>query len=561
MLDIIKKSTKTVLVSIMEIDKRKHHLFQFCSLNKFKIMKRTAILLLLIVLSIFVFFAFSKLKSNPQKNSGNQNVALLTGIEIEKENKAEDFLEFALAMNAAQQPKPPTQFRPGHVSEKTISELVTKTANGFEIDLPGNYNIPTPAIYKGKIFVSGGFGSKQYYVFDAKTGEKIWAVDLDDDGPSSGVIEDDIVVFNTESCTVFAVDAKSGRHIWSYWLGDPLMSTPTISNGKVFTSYPAHFPGYALTDKSVNDSIAEKLVQHIPTHVLISIDLYSGEILWQKWIDGDVMSAPVANGDELFVTTFPGTLYKFQQENGEILSAKKMRATSAPVIQEDEVFVSRRADSEGEAVSESIANLDKKNAQTKGTYMKKPAPYLDGEVQDKSKLKGESMDLDAGNGFSGGAPASSGWFRASMNIGQSNVSSLQSFQGSRILNYKDNNYATMGDELICTNPKDGSVVWKADIKGDLKDVGGFLGTPPITVGGHIIIANHHGDVIIFDYLTGKEIQKYETSEPIRYQPVVEDGWIYISTATGKLIAIDTKNPDLTGWPMWGANAAHTNSNS
>ena len=45
-----------------------------------------------------------------------------------------------------------------------------------------------------------------------------------------------------------------------------------------------------------------------------------------------------------------------------------------------------------------------------------------------SDLKKSSMNDDAGNGFVGGAPSTSGWTAANENVGQSNVSSLQSFQ-------------------------------------------------------------------------------------------------------------------------------------
>jgi hypothetical protein len=40
------------------------------------------------------------------------------------------------------------------------------------------------------------------------------------------------------SCTIFAPESKTGKRLWSYFLGDPLTSTPTIGNGMVFTSDP-----------------------------------------------------------------------------------------------------------------------------------------------------------------------------------------------------------------------------------------------------------------------------------------------------------------------------------
>jgi outer membrane protein assembly factor BamB len=41
---------------------------------------------------------------------------------------------------------------------------------------------------------------------------------------------------------------------------------------------------------------------------------------------------------------------------------------------------------------------------------------------------------------------------------------------------------------------------------------------------------------------------------VRAQPVVHDGWIYVGTEDGRLVAIDTRDKKLTGWSMWGGNA-------
>src|ERR1051326_2103016 len=144
-------------------------------------------------------------------------------------NEGIDVLKYVQAMNGKDMPKPASHFNAGHVSFTDINDYLTKTKDGFTIKLPSNTNVPTPTVHDGKVYVSGGFGRKQYFAFDSKTGDKKWAVNIDDDGPSSGVIEDDVLVYNTESCTIFATDAKSGKYLWSHWLGDPLMSMPAIA--------------------------------------------------------------------------------------------------------------------------------------------------------------------------------------------------------------------------------------------------------------------------------------------------------------------------------------------
>ena len=44
---------------------------------------------------------------------------------------------------------------------------------------------------------------------------------------------------------------------------------------------------------------------------------------------------------------------------------------------------------------------------------------------------------------------------------------------------------------------------------------------------------------------------------MRAQPVIEGGWIYVGTENGRLVGIDTKNPEFTGWATWGGDAART----
>ena len=116
----------------------------------------------------------------------------------------------------------------------------------------------------------------------------------------------------------------------------------------------------------------------------------------------------------------------------------------------------------------------------------------------------------------------------------------------------------MGDELICVDPATGKEQWKISLDGDMKQAGGFMGTPPLEVGGYIIIATFQGEVIVIDADSGKVRDKYDTGGVIRYQPIVWEGWIYVTTTNSRMHAINTGNKDLTGWPMWGGDAARTN---
>lgn len=479
-------------------------------------------------------------------------------------------------------PAPKKEFRKGHVTMRKVVDMSLDRVDGFALQLPHQGMTPSPTIYDNLMLVSGGFGSKEYYAFDATTGQMKWGMDLDDDGPTSAAVVDDIAVFNTESCTIFAVQATSGKLLWSYWLGDPLMSTPAIGNGLVYTAYPAFGlgggGGYSPNAypnqqnqlpvqpnqliepnaiASTEQAASTEGPKWRPTHVLIAMDLYTGTIKWQRWIDGDILSAPVVEGPELHLSSFSGTIYQFDALNGELKSAQMSQATSAPSIVGQNVFVSRRSD-EGSQIGESISMLDRGNGSVQMEQYQKAAPYLDQQVQTRSALKKESMDYDAGNGFGGGAPANSGWQSAAYNIGQSNVSSLQAFTGSRVLHFEDRNYSLMGDELVCTNPKNGKINWQMEIAGDLNQAGGFLGTAPIRAGKHIIIATLKGEVIVLNAQKGKEEMRFSIGEPIRYAPVADKGRIYVSSMRGKIYCLETGDPSISGWPTLSANPARTN---
>jgi Ca-activated chloride channel family protein len=492
-------------------------------------------------------------------------------------------------MNSDKFAAPPTQFRQGHVNpHKLDAKAVTKTKDGFTIKLPSGAPIPTPTVYNGKLYVSGGFSTREYFCFDAVNGEFVWGMNLDDDGPTSAVVADDTVVFNTESCTIFALDARTGKQLWSHFLGDPLTSTPTIAGGKVFTSYPANGGGEAmpfnqnqggfqgqLPTPNINPDQKKKggkQKQDVPqpqqaqakkrpdaSHVMICLELKTGKIVWQKWIDSDVMSAPVAVDDEIYATTFSGTVYKFKQKDGAIVSAQRSRATCAPVVVGNNVYWTQRADRKaGDKVAEEIAGLSRAEGVLTFATAKREAVYLDQNVQKKSGQGGKAMQLDAGNGFAGGAPSAANPDAAYKNIGQGNVSTMQAFQGSRILNFKDANYNCMGDELVNTDPKDGSVRWKVKLKGDLAKQGGHLAAPPAAAGGQLFLCTLEGEILQVDPEKGGVNKTYKVGSPIRSQAAIEGGRIYVGTEDGRVVCINTGDARFTGWATWGANMAHTN---
>src|SRR5262249_62301414 len=62
---------------------------------------------------------------------------------------------------------------------------------GWKVVIPGNKALATPAVVDGKVFVGGGFGSHEFYAFDAVSGKKVWTYQTADDGPTAAVGADE----------------------------------------------------------------------------------------------------------------------------------------------------------------------------------------------------------------------------------------------------------------------------------------------------------------------------------------------------------------------------------
>jgi outer membrane protein assembly factor BamB len=351
-------------------------------------------------------------------------------------------------------------------------------------------------------------------------------------------------VFNSESCTTFAVDARTGRVKWAWWLGDPQTSAPSIAGNLAFASYPVPYDGPSGA-----------------THALAAFDLATGKAAWTRWLDGDVMSAPVAAGEFLYVTTFAGSVLKLEQQTGELRYAVAMKATSAPVVVpgkngHESLFVTRRAEERPEETKEAIVRAELGDTRLTYRVHTKLAPYLDDQIQKKTQYAKDGHGDDTQNGFDITPPAAGAGIAKDV-VGVDSISTMQRFQGSRVLVAGDFVFSTLGDEVVAIDAATGESKWRYPLAGNAKQIGGHLGTAPLLAGTDIIVATVGGDVLRLAARTGQLVATYHTSAPLRSQPIVVDGWIYLGTDDGRLIAINTGDKALTGWPAWGGDAGRS----
>jgi Ca-activated chloride channel family protein len=416
---------------------------------------------------------------------------------------------------------------------------------GWKLVIPGGRPLATPAVVEGKVFLGGGFGSHEFYAFDAKTGKQVWLYRTGDDGPTAAVVEDGHVAFNTESCEL-EILTMDGKRVWKKWLGDPLMSMPAISKGRVYMAYP--------------DSKGDR------AHKLACFDIKDGKEQWTRPIAGEIITAPVVQNDKIYLTTLDGTVYCFHEQDGSPAWSEKKNATSSPAVLEDRVYFSQRLavkgkDKDGKDCTQQMECLAGRDAGKDGKLTafkatERVADYLDWAKRVAgSKIEKQNKDQDAGVGF-GSAPKAARF--AEDNLGQGTVVGVWSFQGSRPFFHKGHLVTTMGDTVQCLDPTTEKVLWKKELhppkKGEpLVDC---AVTPPAVVNGKLFVGTSKGEVFCLSADTGEELWRATVGEPIGFQPAVAQGRVYVASLNGSLFCIETGDAKDDGWRMWGGNAQH-----
>ncbi len=438
--------------------------------------------------------------------------------------------------------------------ERDLQPAAFKTADGREgwvVRIPGGRPLATPAYSKGRLFVGGGYGSHEFYAFDAKTGRMVWRANTGDDGPTAAVVEDGLVAFNTESCTLVVVDEQTGKTVWQEWLGDPLMSQPAVSKGRLYMAYPATGPAQRAKRQEKHETA------EAGSHRLLCADLKTGRHLWERAISSDVISAPVVSEGRVYATTFDGTSYSFDAATGELIWKKENAGTSAPVVVNNQVVVTQKEERDGKAY-ESVQRLDARRGEAGAD-----APLVRGEAGYLGKGKGGGVaigqeaqsSLDTSVGFSN-APASAQLNKANEHLGVGTVVGGWAYQGSRAAYSKGRMLNAQGRYLNSVGVADGRFAWRAEVSGGGLAEGAQVFSPPALGEEFIYLSSSLGHLLSVAQGDGRPGFIYRFPEPMVFQPALADGAVYAGTSGGLLICLKTGSRDADGWYAWGGNGEH-----
>jgi Ca-activated chloride channel family protein len=362
---------------------------------------------------------------------------------------------------------------------------------GWVTRIPEMNQLPSVAYGAGKVFVSGGFESVSFYALDAKDGRVAWASQsLEDNGPTAPIYIDGRVVFNTESCTLFVMDAETGKKLWYKYLGDPTLAQATVSDGLVYAAHPCD-KGWCLS----------------------AYKLKNGNVVWSRGVSSELLAAPIVDGDSVYATNLGGRLYRFDRKTGVQHWAKNLKATTAPWIDGERLYVSRKRKGAEQQIVVAVADgsVVAEHASVAATYL----GDVPKDLQDWKKV----------------------W----------------AFEGSRPVVVDGVKYEAMAGFVTASDPATGDAMWKRRwAEGETKR---SLGAVALA-GSQVVVSTRDGALFGLDIDTGYTLWAYDTGKHIVAQPIVAEGWVYATTTDGEVIALEVADKSLDGWHMWGGNPHH-----
>jgi Ca-activated chloride channel family protein len=324
--------------------------------------------------------------------------------------------------------------------------------------------------------------------------------------------------------------------------GGDQLPTPAYSDGKVFVSggfasrYFFAFDAFngesqwslRAPDGGPSSAIIEdkKVVFNAESCVLFVADADTGKIIWQRWLS-------------VFFNTFDGTAHRLRVSDGKVEWKRDIGATSAMWVHGDRVLTTRKLGSGKKALEQTVVlAADSGKLMDKGEKFK--APYLAGGSRDRRLIHAQA--------------GAWGQVRDSDHLALKNVAAGWAFQGSSPSISMGSAYFAVGGEIRAADIATGKTRWRRTVKdgADAQSV-----SPPAVVGSQLVYGTIDGHLFFSDIDTGMAIRAYDIGEPILQQPIVAQGWVYLTTAKGRLIGLELADHKFDGWHMWAGNAQHS----
>ncbi|PSU22115.1 outer membrane protein assembly factor BamB [Photobacterium kishitanii] len=235
----------------------------------------------------------------------------------------------------------------------------------------GYYSKLTPVVGQGKVFVADRNGLVE--ALDPSNGKVLWENNLEKDTPvkiSGGlVLAEGKIFMGTENADVIALDAETGKEVWRAKVAGEVLSKPLVDSGIVVVNTSSgvlqalnadagkskwqisnEIPTLTLRGTSSPVAIAGGVFWGLSNGRLEGAILDNGRVLWQQTISTpkgsteidrlvDVDAAPVIAGDRLYSIGYNGSLVSIDLRSGQIAWKRNYSSATNFVVDGNKLFL------------------------------------------------------------------------------------------------------------------------------------------------------------------------------------------------------------------------------
>jgi outer membrane protein assembly factor BamB len=365
-----------------------------------------------------------------------------------------------------------------------------------------NQAIPTPAYVNGRILTGSGMSASQFMALDSVSGKTLWAQTTTDNGPTSPVVIDKYVCYNTESCDTECRDIDSGEMVWHQTTGGSLLTQTVLLGDMLIVPHPT----MARTAHMSDDSFR-----------MLAVNVKTGKHVWDRNISADIFSAPVGVGTRLFFSCVDGRLFceNFGNQPGWHVTAN---AISAPAVLGEACAVSTQA----KTLTGSIVGIQRFN-------------IYNGVAIDSQPLAPTSV---ANAVLSAGQRAE--W----------------DYQGPKVVASSTRLFNAPGLTINSVDAQSGVLAWRAVVRGTGLSNAVNAVTPPALGKKNLYLGTGKGHILTVKQSDGSLVSAYNLGVPLASPPILAEGSIYFGTANGLLVCLKLNDPDAKDWHAWGGDETH-----
>jgi len=379
-------------------------------------------------------------------------------------------------------------------------------------------NPRSPAASEG-IAVVGSGGDNEVWGYELETGKRRWMARSDDSGISSIVISGDSAYFTTYSCTLERVQVSNGTHKFRKWISSTVECAPEVSGNTAFASYRGG-----------------------KSHLISAHNISGGSENWKAEAPGNVIYAPVASGNNLFVATTDGRLASFEAGTGKQSWSREAGAIGAPVASEFGLLVVTANSTEAAAPAIKPATPEVSGAA--------PAPSVDRKDDRKTEStplpKAPEQAVTTPNGVgvtlaavgdrrlallgTGSAPAGGTGVRLSGPTGYG-----MDYSGTRPGVNGSLCVIAMGNRVIALDLSTGAIKWELQVE---TKHGTFC--QPAFGDNMVFLADNYGFVTAVERDSGNLVWSYKAEgHSFTGTPAISGNRVVLTTSRGVLLCLPT----------------------